>query len=91
MKQSKPRMLKRYTFDAGNSNTGVAGIVIAVKAYSKRKATHLANQYLKAFPNPIDLEVEKAWKARGVLYAMYCIGANLRKRDIDSGDIISVE
>jgi hypothetical protein len=64
-KPSKTRTLKRYIFDAGNSNTGVAGIVVAVKAYSKREATHLANQYIKAVPDPIDLEVEKAWGLGG--------------------------
>jgi hypothetical protein len=89
--RSKSAGLRRYTFDAGNSKTGVAGIVMAVCAHSKREATLLANHYLETVANPIDLEVEQAWKNRGILYAMYCIGANLKKRDIDADAIVEVE
>ena len=40
-KTKKGNTLKRFTFDAGNSNSGPVGIVIAVEACSKRQATRL--------------------------------------------------
>lgn len=87
----KARTLERFTFDAGNSNTGVAGLVVSVKAYSKRQAVRLANAYLKNFNDPIDLPVSASQMEMGVRYAMFCIGANLTIHDIDVDDIAGID
>lgn len=90
-KITKVKTLKRFTFDAGNSNTGVAGLVVSVKAYSKEQAVRLANAYLTSFKEPIDLPVQAGYKDIGVCYAMYCIGANLTTGDIDLDDIAEID
>jgi hypothetical protein len=87
----KAKTLKRFTFDAGNSNTGVAGLVVSVKAYSKKQAVRLANAYLTSFKEPIDLPVPAGYKDTGVSYAMFCIGANLTVGDIDPEDIAEID
>lgn len=95
-KQKKPqgkkaKTLRQFTFDAGNSNSGPVGIVIAVEARSKRQATRLANAYLSGFAEPIDLPVRAGYKGLGVLYAMCCVAPNLTHRDIDLDDIRVVD
>ena len=92
-KQRKPKAktLKRFTFDAGNSNRGVAGLVVTVNAYSKKQAVRLANAYLISLDSPIDLPVPAGYRDIGVRYAMYCIGANLSTDDIDLDDIVDID
>ena len=87
----KAKTLKRFTFDAGNSNAGVAGLVVSVKAYSKPEAVRIANAYLTNFSSPIDLPVSAVDKESGVRYAMFCIGANLAPHDIDIDDTAEIE
>lgn len=90
-RQQKAKTLKRFTFDAGNSNTGVAGLVVSVKAHSKRQAVQFANAYLKNFNEPIDLPVSADHMEMGVQYAMFCIGANLTINEIDVDDIADID
>ena len=66
------KKLKRYVFYAGNSNAGVAGVVIAVRAYNRRSAVRLANDFLrKCQYQPFEIEVagpsEIQWACRGRL------------------------
>ena len=79
--------LKKYVFDAGNSNTGVAGVVISVRAYCRKSAVRLANDFLRRYEyEPLEIEVEKPGGSGGevgVDWALFCVGPNLRKRDID--------
>ena len=89
-KIKKAKTLKCFTFDAGNSNTGVAGLVVSVKAYSKKQAVRLANAYLTSLKEPVDLPVQAGYKDLGVRYAIYCIGANLTIRDIDIEEIAEI-
>ena len=89
-KIKKAKTHKCFTFDAGNSNTGVAGLVVSVKAYSKKQAVRLANAYLTSFKEPVDLPVPTGYKDIGVRYAMYCIGANLTIRDIELEEIAEI-
>lgn len=81
------KKLKKYVFDAGNSNTGVAGVVIAVRAYNRKSAVRLANDFLRQYKyKPLEIEVDKPGGSRGdvgVDWALFCVGPNLRKRDID--------
>lgn len=81
------KTLKKYVFDAGNSNTGVAGVVIAVRAYNRKGAVRLANDFLRKHQyKPLDIEVDKPDGSSGhagVDWALFCVGPNLRKRDID--------
>lgn len=78
------KTLKKYVFDAGNSNTGVAGLVIAVRAYNRKGAVRLANDFLRRYQyKPLEIEVEKSCGEAGVDWALFCVGPNLRKRDID--------
>jgi hypothetical protein len=72
-KMKKAKKLKQFTFDAGNSNSGPAGIVISVEARSEQQATRLANAYLSSFADTIDLPVSAAYKGLGVRYAMCCV------------------
>lgn len=88
--KKKARTLKQFTFDADNSNTGPAGIVISVEAYSKKQATRLANAYLSTFAEPIELPVPSGFNGLGVRYAMCCVAPNLSSKDIDLGDIREV-
>ena len=90
-KGKKAKTLRQFTFDAGNSNSGPVGIVIAVEARSKRQATRLANAYLSSFADPIDLPVLTGYKGLGVRYAMCCVAPNLTPRDIDLEDIRVVD
>ena len=89
-KTKKAKTLKRFTFDAGNSNTGVTGLVVSVKSYSKKQAVRLANAYLASFKEPVDLLVPAGYEDIGVRYAMCCIGANLTILDIDLDDIAEI-
>ena len=58
--------MKRYVFDAGNSKTGVAGLVIAVRAYRRKGAFRLANDFLRQYLHkPLEIEVEKPRDSRG--------------------------
>jgi hypothetical protein len=81
------KKLKKYVFDAGNSNTGVAGVVIAVRAYNRKSAVRLANDFLRKYQyKPLEIEVDKpdgSSGLAGVDWALFCVGPNLRKRDID--------
>ena len=90
-KRKKANRLKRFTFDAGNSNSGPVGIVISVEARSKQQATRLANAYLASFAEPIDLPVPDGYKMLGVCYAMCCVAPNLTPKDIDLEDIRVVD
>ena len=89
-KTKKAKTLKRFIFDAGNSNTGVAGLVVSVKACSKKQAVKLANAYLASFKEPVDFQVPAGYEDIGVSYAMCCVGANLTIRDIDLDDIAEI-
>jgi hypothetical protein len=81
--------LKKYVFDAGNSNTGVAGVVIAVRAYSWQDAVKLANDFLRKYQyKPLEIEVDKLEGSVGVDWALFCVGPNLRKRDIDEESVL---
>jgi hypothetical protein len=86
------KKLKKYVFDAGNSNTGVAGVVIAVRAYNRKSAVRLANDFLRKYQyRPLEIEVGKpagSTEPVGVDWALYCVGPNLRKRDIDEEMVI---
>ncbi len=81
------KKLKKYVFDAGNSNTGVAGVVIAVRAYNRKSAVRLANDFLRKYQyKPLEIEVGKPDGSTGLVgvdWALFCVGPNLRKRDID--------
>lgn len=90
-RRRKAKTLKLFTFDAGNSNSGPIGVVIAVEAYSKKQATRLANAYLSSFAEPIDLPIPAACKGLGVRYAMCCVAPNLTSKDIDLDDIRMVD
>jgi hypothetical protein len=89
--RKKAKTLRRFAFDAGNSNSGAVGIVISVEARSKQQATRLANAYLASFAEPIDLPVPAGYKMLGVRYAMCCVAPNLTPKDIDLDDIIVVD
>jgi len=81
--------LKKYVFDAGNSNTGVAGVVIAVRAYNRKSAVMLANDFLRKYQfQPLEIEVDKPSGSVGVDWALFCVGPNLRKRDIDEERVL---
>jgi hypothetical protein len=81
--------LKKYVFDAGNSNTGVAGVVIAVRASSRKSAVKLANDFLRKYQyKPLEIDVDKPDDSIGVDWALFCVGPNLRKRDIDEESVI---
>jgi len=86
------KKLKKYVFDAGNSNTGVAGVVIAVRAYNRRSALKLANDFLRKYQyDPIEMEVDNPSGSGmdvGVDWALFCVGPNLRKRDIDEERVL---
>ena len=86
------KKLKKYVFDAGNSNTGVAGVVIAVRAYNRKSAVTLANDFLRKYQyKPLEIEVDKPDSSSGLAgvdWALYCVGPNLRKRDIDEEMVI---
>jgi hypothetical protein len=83
------KTLKKYVFDAGNSNTGVAGLVIAVRAYNRRGAVKLANDFLRTYQSePLEIEVDKSCEEAGVDWALFCVGPNLRKRDIDEESVL---
>ena len=84
------KKLKKYVFDAGNSNTGVAGVVIAVRAYSRKGAVRLANDFLRKYQyQPLEIEVDKPGAGLvGVDWALFCVGPNLRKRDIDEERVL---
>ena len=90
-KRKKANTLKRFTFDAGNSNSGPVGIVISVEAHSRQQATRLANAYLSSFVDPIDLPVLAGFKGLGVRYAICCVAPNLTPKDIDLDDIRVVD
>ncbi len=90
-KRKKANTPKRFTFDAGNSNSGPVGIVISVEAHSKQQATRLANAYLSSFADPIDLPVLAGFKDLGVRYAICCVAPNLTPKDIDLDDIRVVD
>lgn len=78
------KTIKKYVFDAGNSNTGVAGLVIAVRAYNRKGTVRLANDFLRRYQyKPLEIEVEKSCGEAGVDWALFCVAPNLRKRDID--------
>lgn len=78
------KKLKKYVFDAGNSNTGVAGVVIAVRAYNRRSAVRLANDFLRRYQyTPLEVEGDTPKGSVGVDWGLFCVGPNLRKRDID--------
>ena len=84
------KTLKKYVFDAGNSNTGVAGLVIAVRAHSRRAAVGLANDFLRKHQyKPIEIEADKSGADAGVAWALFCVGPNLTKRDIDEEEVLS--
>ena len=89
--RKKANTLKKFTFDAGNSNSGPVGIVISVAARSKQQATRLANAYLSSFSEPIDLPVQAGYKGLGVRYAVCCVAPNLKPKDIDIHDIRVVD
>lgn len=86
------KKLKTYVFDAGNSNTGVAGLVIAVRAYSRNGAVKLANDFLRKYQyKPLEIRVETSGGSggeAGVDWALFCVGPNLRKRDIDEESVL---
>ena len=77
------KQMKKCVFDAGNSNTGFAGMIISVRAYSRRGAMRLTDFLRKYQFEPLEIEVEKPCGEAGVAWALYCVGPNLRKRDID--------
>lgn len=83
----KDKSLKKYVFDAGNSNTGVAGVVIAVRAHNRKSAVRLANDFLRKYQyEPLEIKVDKPEGSNGLAgvdWALLCVGPNLRKRDID--------
>ena len=84
------KTLKKYVFDAGNSNTGVAGLVIAVRAHGRRAAVGLANDFLRKYKyKPIEIEADKSGADAGVAWALFCVGPNLTKRDIDEEEALS--
>jgi len=83
------KKLKKFVFDAGNSNTGVAGLVIAVRACNRKSAVKLANDFLRTYQSkPLEIEVNKSCGEAGVDWAMFCVGPNLRKRDIDAKSVL---
>lgn len=86
------KKLKKYVFDAGNSNTGVAGVVIAARAYNRRSAVRLANDFLRKYQyQPLEFEVGKPGGSGadvGIDWALFCVGPNLRKRDIDEERVL---
>lgn len=83
------KKLKKYVFDAGNSNTGVAGLVIAVRAYSRKGAVRIANDFLRKYQyQPLEMEGDKPDGFAGVAWALFCVGPNLRKRDIDEESVV---
>jgi hypothetical protein len=86
------KKLKKYVFDAGNSNTGVAGLVIGVRAHSRKDAVRLANDFLRRYQyEPLEIKVEKPSDSgveAGVDWALFCVGPNLRKRDIDEESVL---
>jgi hypothetical protein len=81
------RKLKKYVFDAGNSNTGVAGLIVAVRAYNRRDAVRLANDFLRRYQyEPLEIDAGRpggCGEEAGVEWALFCVGPNLRMRDID--------
>ena len=86
------KKLKRYVFYAGNSNAGVAGVVIAVRAYNRRSAVRLANDFLrKCQYQPFEIEVAGPSESSGLVgvdWALFCVGPNLRKRDTDEERVL---
>ena len=84
------KKLKKYVFDAGNSNSGVAGVVIAVRAYKRRGAVRLASDFLRRYQyKPLEIEVDRPDGSVGVAWALFCVGPNLRKRDIDDESVLA--
>jgi hypothetical protein len=92
LKVAMPKKLKTYVFDAGNSNTGVAGVVIAVRAFNRRSAVRLANDFLRKYQyEPLEIKVNKPGGSSGLVgvdWALFCVGPNLRKRDIDEKTVL---
>ena len=83
------KKLKKYVFDAGNSSTGVAGIVMAVRACDRNSAVKLANDFLRTYQSkPLEIEVHQSCGQAGVEWALFCVGPNLRKRDIDDESVL---
>lgn len=51
--------LKRYVLVAGDSNAGVAGLVLSVRAYNRKGAVRLANAFLRRYQyEPLEVNVE---------------------------------
>ena len=82
------KKLKKYVFDAGNSNTrrrrrGHRGRGLLPEERSEARQRLPAHGYEY---EPLEIEVEKPGGSGGevgVDWALFCVGPNLRKRDID--------
>lgn len=65
-------------------------MVVAVRAYSRKGAARIANDFLRQC-EPVELEVKKPGGSggeAGVEWALFCVGPNLRKRDIDEDSVL---
>jgi hypothetical protein len=86
------KKLKKYVFEAGNSNTGVAGLIISVRARSRKGAVKFANNFLRRYQyEPLEIKVEKPGGSgveAGVDWALFCVGPNIKERDIDEESVL---
>lgn len=77
--------LRSYKFDVGNSYKGAVGMVLRVWARNRQEAVERANRFLGAKGK---MEVAKADFHTGIEYCTVYFGANLKIRNVASGEEI---
>jgi hypothetical protein len=81
------KKLKSYAFDVGNSNIRPLEMVLRVKAFTKKEAVTLANDFLA---NKYHLYLPPDKLNDSIEYCNVYFSGKLRKRDIFDGDTETV-